>query len=73
MIHDNESGWTEAEVSINGRTLSFAEAMALRVAVSTMRISLHGPAMRQGLGDRLADGYDAHLRKVESLLITGKG
>ena len=69
MITNEESGWTEAAVVINGRQLSFAESMTLRVAVSSMRISLQSDVMRQGLGEGLADGYDVHLRRIEQLII----
>lgn len=69
MIRDHETGWIEASVTINGTTLSFAEAMSLRVAVSSFRIQLGDPAFRAGLGS-IAANYDAHLARVEQLLIT---
>ena len=71
MITDKETGWVEASITINGRTLNFAEAMTLRVAVSSMRLSMNEPAMRQGIGEDLADGYDAHLVKIEQLIVKG--
>jgi hypothetical protein len=69
MIRDPETGWIEASVTINGRTLSFAEAMSLRVAVGAFRIQLEDPVFRAGLG-AVATNYDAHLARVEQLMIT---
>ena len=67
---DNETGWVEADVTINGRKLSFAESMALRVAVSQFRMSLSSETMREGLG-AIADGYDAHLQAIERTMLMG--
>lgn len=71
MPHDEESGWTEPDIVINGRALTFAECMAVRVAVSSFRMSLTSPAMRKGLTKALADGYDHHLASVERTMIQG--
>jgi hypothetical protein len=71
VIRDEETGWVEASVSINGESLSFAEAMSLRVAVSSFRMSVNDDATRRLLGENLADGYDTHLRKIELLMIRG--
>jgi hypothetical protein len=70
MIRDPDTGWIEASVTINGRMLSFAEAVSLRVAVSAFRIQLEDPAFREGLGP-IAASYDAHLARIEQLMITG--
>src|SRR4030095_14425910 len=72
-VRDADTGWTEAHVIVNGRELSFAEAMSLRVAVSSMRINLADDALRAGLGEQLALNYDHHLATVERLLIGTSG
>jgi hypothetical protein len=72
MITDPETGWTEATIAINEYILNFAEAMSLRVAVSTFRIQLQDPAFRMGIGPMLAGNYDAHLQKIEELLVQRK-
>lgn len=69
MPTDPESGWVEPDVIINGRALTFAECMTLRVAVSSMRISLSAPTMHAGLGDHLATAYDQHLASIEQTMI----
>jgi len=33
-MKDEASGWVEPDITINGRLLSFAEAMSVRVAIS---------------------------------------
>jgi len=68
---DAETGWVEADVTINGRRLSFAESMALRVAVSQFRMSLSSEKMRDGLGP-IADGYDRHLFAIERAMLNSK-
>ena len=65
---DPEHGLTEADVTINGQALSFAESMVLRCAVSEMRMGMNAPAAKQALG-QLADHYDYHLRKIEALIM----
>ena len=68
-IVDSATGWQEATVLIDGHELTVAQAMSVRVAVSSFRIQLGDPAFRAGLGPTLADNYDAHLATVEDLLI----
>ena len=65
MIHDTETGWTEPTITINGRQLSFAEAMTVRVAVSSFRLFVAEPSNREGLGPGLAQNYDLRLAAVE--------
>jgi hypothetical protein len=66
-----EAGMKEAEITVEGHALTFAESMVVRVAVSSMRMSLADPGMRRNLGDRLWQGYDHHLQIVERLLVQG--
>jgi hypothetical protein len=68
-MRDPETGWVEADVTINGASLSFAEVMSLRVAVSSFRLTLNDDSFRSGLGEDLARNYDHHLSRVEALLI----
>jgi len=69
-MKDEASGWVEPDITINGRTLSFAEAMAVRVAIGSFRISLSDPEMRRQLGP-LATNYDHHLAAVEYTMLRG--
>jgi hypothetical protein len=68
MPTDEKSGLVEPDIIVNGRALSFAESMAVRVAVSSMRISLSDPAFRSGVGEPLAGNYDRHLARVEQTM-----
>ena len=70
MPIDEESGWVEPDIIVNGRALTFAECMSVRVADSSMRISLAAPTLRAGLGE-LAANYDHHLANVELTMMRG--
>lgn len=69
MPTDNESGLVEPDIIVNGRALTFAECMAVRVAVGNFRIWLSDPEMRAGLGEPLAGNYDHHLANVEQTML----
>lgn len=69
MPYDRESGWIEPDIVINGRTLNFAESMAVRVAVGSFRLTFSSATMREGLGPDLADNYDRHLGNVERMML----
>lgn len=66
MITDLETGWVEPTIIINGVELSFAEALAVRVAVSSFLLYAigHGP----DLGVALAGNYRQALERVESYM-----
>lgn len=68
MIKDPETGWQEPSVTINGKELSYAEAMVVRVAVTSFRMAIAEDSLQIALGP-LAHGYDFHLRVVERLLL----
>lgn len=70
MPTDKDSGLVEPDIVVNGRALTFAECMSVRVAVSSFRLSLTSKAMRKGLGE-LADNYDHHLARVEDAMRRG--
>jgi len=69
MPRDEASGLVEPDIVVNGRALTFAECMAVRVAVGTFRISLTDPEMRAGIGEPLAGNYDHHLANVERTML----
>jgi hypothetical protein len=69
VIRDAETGWAEATIQIEGVTLTFAESMTVRVALSAFRMRLADPAFRDGLGEQLARNYDEHARMVERMLL----
>lgn len=68
MPTDEESGLVEPDIIVNGRALTFAECMAVRVAIGSFRISLRSEGMRSGLGD-LGRNYDHHLARVEQTIL----
>jgi hypothetical protein len=72
MPKDDDSGWVEPDILVNGRALTFAECMAVRVAVSSFRITLTASSVRRGLGEGLAKGYDRHLASVEQTMLNRK-
>ena len=59
--------WTEAAIVIGWEPLSFAQAMALRVAVGAFLMQLEDPAHREALGP-VAIGYEARLLEVQSMI-----
>jgi hypothetical protein len=59
----------EATITINGTTLTNAQAMSLRVAVTSFRIELHEPEMAEVMGD-IGKMYDECLIEVEQLLVS---
>ena len=69
MLIDTGCGWVEPDIVVNGRLLTFAECMAVRVAISSMRLTLASASMRKGLGLSLARGYDTHLASVERRIL----
>ena len=62
------SGWTEPDITINGERLTFAQAMALRVAVTTFHIHLAAEGTPAELGEQLTAGYRARISEVEGLM-----
>lgn len=70
MPRHAETSMIEPDITINGELLTFAEAMTLRVAVGSLRISLADPAFRAELGP-IGENYDVHLQRIEALMIRG--
>jgi len=64
MILDRETGWVEAEVTINGVTLTFAESMTLRVAVTSFLMQVSNPETAALLGP-VSVGYRDQLMNIE--------
>jgi len=65
MIRDDDTGWTEPTITINGHELTFAQAMTVRVAISNFGLFLSDSAVRRQIGERLADGYREHIGTLE--------
>jgi len=63
-------GLVEPDIVINGRALTVAECLAVRVAVGNFRIALADPGFRAGVGEALAGNYDHHLERVEQTMRT---
>lgn len=65
MITDKTTGWVEPTIVINGQELTFAQAMSVRVAISSFRMFVSGRENADNIGRRLAEGYDENLLQVE--------
>ena len=63
------SAMTEPDITIEGVRLSFAQAMALRVAASDFHMQMNDPETVDGLGDCLAEGYRDRLTEILKLMI----
>ncbi len=59
----------ESDIVINGRTLSFAEAMTVRVAMSSFSMYVNEPETAKALGP-IAEGYQAHCASLLRLIHT---
>jgi len=59
---------TEADITINGAKLTFAQAMTLRVALSGFRMDLACEGTAAALGEQLTAGYTARAAEVEALM-----
>lgn len=68
MPTDDNSGLVEPDILVNGRALTFAECLSVRVAIGNFRIILSDPVFRQGVGEPLARNYDHHLASVEQTM-----
>jgi hypothetical protein len=69
MITDPDSGLTEATVVINGKQLSLAESMALRVAVTGYAMMVSETSFAKELGP-IANGYRHQLRAIFEKMVT---
>lgn len=72
MPIDSDSGWVEPDIIVNGRALTFAECMSVRVAISSFRMTLTSGSFRDGVGPALASNYDHHLATVELTMLRGR-
>jgi len=62
---------TEADVTINGVTLTFAQSATLRVAISSMLTELSNSEHMTALG-AIGPLYQKRLREIEHLIVFGK-
>ena len=53
----------EADMTINGKPITFGESMTIRVACSSFLMQLDDDAFRASLG-RIAIGYETNLRSI---------
>jgi hypothetical protein len=56
-------------ITINGRTLTFAQGLSLHVAVQNFLTDLADPEFRTALGETLAASYEARLREINSITL----
>ena len=60
-------------VTINGQTLTDAQAMTFHVALGHFQIDLaHDADFREGLGAELHGAYAAHARAIMQLIVKGE-
>lgn len=71
MPTDDESGMVGPSIVINGRLLTSAEAITLRLAIGNFRLWLAGIGVRDQLGNSLAAGYERYAANVERLMSRG--
>lgn len=66
--------WTEANVTINGTQLTFAEAMTLRVALSDFMMGIATPDAlgSDETGRGIRDGYQKCGSNILRLMINGR-
>lgn len=65
MPKDERTGWVEADIVINGKPLTFAESMSLRVAVTSFRMTLHADSRS------MLNELDRALAAIEQLIVKG--
>lgn len=63
-IRDKETGWVEADVVINGKPLTFAESMTLRVAITSFLMQVSNQETAELLGP-ISVGYRELLIAIE--------
>jgi hypothetical protein len=61
----------EPDITINGTPLSFAQAMTLRVAISSFHMYLTDEKTAAELGEQLTAGYRARASEIEGLMFRG--
>lgn len=73
MVDSPKGDMTEADITINGKSLSFGQAMTLRVAVGSFLMGLQDP---DALGDDehgrvMVRAYKARLGEIMQMLTEG--
>ena len=73
MVDSQSGDMTEADVTINGKSLSFGQVMTLRVAIGSFLIGLQEP---DALGDdesgrAMTKAYKARLAEIMNMLTEG--
>jgi hypothetical protein len=64
-----DRAWQEPRITINGVVLTEAQAMAARVAVTSMRFGLHDWKSEPKKLEGLDAAYDANLQAVERIML----
>ena len=59
----------EADITISGIPLTFAQSMTLRVAIGQFLLTLSDEGFGKELGTELRDNYVARGREIESLIM----
>jgi len=70
-MKNDETGWIEADITINGQPLSFAESLTLRVAIQSFLMFLSSVQVQQDLGV-ISDGYSRACQSINEKLFRPK-
>ena len=65
-------GMPEPDIVINGKTLTFGQAMTMRVAVSSFHMYVSDAQNAKVLGT-IAEGYAARCAEIETIMRGGEG
>lgn len=71
MPIDAETGMVEPDIIINGRALTFAECLTMRVAIAQLGLWLGDPEIRSGVGEQLAVNYTHHMATIAATMTQG--
>jgi hypothetical protein len=72
-MKSSNGAMTEPDITINGEPLTFAQAMTLRVALTSFHMYLAAEGTPTELGESLTAGYRARASEVEGLMFRNLG
>jgi hypothetical protein len=70
MMAPNLQGLVEPEITINGQTLNFAQAMTVRVAIESFAMSIAAMSAREREG--IFDGYRARIDEIREYIFANQ-
>lgn len=70
MADPAKIAWDEPNITVNGTTLTLAQAMTVRIALQTFAIGLADGLGDDDAGKAIAKGYLAAIRAINELIET---